>query len=128
MITVDDVVNVIHEEATEEWRVPDEVGEHRQDRDLDFVGATDDLGQTCLDGGLIGRGQGAVRGRQPIEPPDQRGQEQIVLVGEVVVEDPVGEPRRTGNVAARDRRRPAIGEEMLCGVDQAGADVACRRS
>jgi hypothetical protein len=119
----------LDEEPLEECRIADEVREHREEGDLDRVGTTDDGPQavddvcdTWLD--CIG----VVRGGDPIESPYERGQEELVLVGEVVVEDAVGEPGRARDVAARDGDGPSLGEEGLCRVEQASADLVGRGS
>ena len=65
---------------------------------------------------------------QSIEPADQRGEEQVVLVGEMVVEDADGQLGRVGDVPTRDRARAVVRQERLGRVEQAAADLFRRWS
>ena len=54
----------------------------------------------------------------PAESADERDQQEVGLVGEVVVEHALGDVRCRSEVADRDRRDLPLGEELLGNGDQ----------
>jgi hypothetical protein len=115
-----------HESMEQGW-ITDEVGEHRQDGYLELVRPSNEVVYAILRGACTGdRQAGDVLLEEVFEAPKEARDEQLGLVGEVVVEDAVGQPCRSSDVAARDRLRPALSQEGIGRVKEAPADLERR--
>jgi hypothetical protein len=110
-------VDLGHEPA-EEGRLREDVGEHRKRGGMEPVRAGHEAGEARFEVGWGSAGRPGLqlsveRADEALEPPDERRQDEIVLVGEVVVEDAVRDAGFAGDVARRDGRRLALRDEGL---------------